>query len=504
MNFVGFEWMPPVLDNAAKRAIFYTSRQVGKTTCIALRGLVKCAACPPYSRLYVGPTQNHCGAYSKQKLADLILTSPYYRQTFFGKGKTNQAYYKGMTNGSEYWLRWFATGVNSVRGLSVDGIDIDEVQLIQSEDIPVILESMARSSYKDLTYAGTPLHSQNPIQDLWDNSTKTEWLVKCTHCNRHNYLDERNIHPEYLCCRYCGKQIYPENGQWVSFDRSKSSKMLGVRVSALMIGTLPWTEEAGGEDSVIWKYNHYPTAQFRNEVMALPSGDAGKPITESELIDCCDPELAMCKSINDKEYLKRMQFFGGVDWASDLDSGKSYNVHCIGGFLPDRRFLVVHAKRYMGREADKDFLLQNIVKTQLDFKAPFIGADHGMGADKCYDLAKMLAPRHGGVTAFSHQATQKAPILLHPTGKLFQVNRTLVLSTIFHLLKQGRILFFRYEDAKTFLEDILNVYCFFNSQTRFMQYDHPEKKPDDFLHALTFCYLAATMNLKLKLFGNPG
>ena len=508
VTFKGFEWMPGALDSGFKNVLFYTSRQVGKSTAISMRGIIKCAAIPYYTRMYVAPTQNHCGAYSKQKLSDLILSSPIFVKKYFGKGRTNQAYFKGFTNGSGYWLRWFATGVNSVRGLSVDGVDIDEVQLIQSDDIPVVRENMRRSPYKDLTYAGTPLHNQNPIEDLWKRSTRDEWMVKCYHCNRHNYLDERNISKFFLQCRYCStadspKQIFPQQGLWVRTTREPSTYLRGVRVNALMVSEIPWTPELGGEDSIVWMYENYPSNQFRNEVLALPGGDADRPITEEELINCCDPELKMCTSIADKPYLARMNLFGGADWATDAESRKSYNVHVVGGFLPNEDFLFVYARRFKGRESDKTYLLNNIVQIQKSFRSPFVGADWGMGADRCYDLANMLKPMHGGVTAFMYNAVQKPLLMLHPTGRMFQVNRSLAHSMFFNLLRRQKILFFNYGQAKEFLQDILNVYSYFNKDIRMVVYNHDDKNPDDVLQACIFSYLAAAMNRKFKHLGRP-
>jgi hypothetical protein len=500
-SFDGYEFFRPTYDSAARGKILKTGRQVSKSTAQANILIANCCLIPHFSALYVAPTENHISVFSKQKL-NPTLKSPAIEQHFFGSGRTNQAFYKQFTNGSDLILRSCFLDPEAIRGISSDFIAIDEIQNILTDNIPVIEECYTRSEHKFRLYSGTPKTNQHAIEYYWDQSTKFEWLVKCLSCNHWNYLDESCVQVQGLSCAKCGKLINAqENGEWVSCDTSKKSRFEGYRVSQLMVPWIPWDlenalkmfgEDADENGTILYKWKKYTRSKFYNECLGLPYDDAACPITLLDMIEACDPSLKLHESCEDSSMAGRMVLFSGIDWSTSQESA-SYTVHTIGGYIPGDRFCIVYAKRYEGIESELNFMLDDIADTILKFGVKVVGADWGSGADKNKLLMDKLRNKRIQMIQFNHSGTQKAEVAWNQKAKMVIINRTQIMTEMFLRVKQKDTIFPNWIEMETFLLDLLNIFADYNEILKVIFYNRPANKPDDYMHALCFCHLAATI-----------
>lgn len=497
----GYDFLRQPYDTSARGIIFKTARQVAKSTTVVNRLLTLACTIPSFAALYVAPTENHISVFSKQKLGP-ALKSPYISKHFFTQNKTDQVFYKQFTNGSDIILRSCFHDAESIRGISSDAVFIDEVQDILTENISVIEETYTRSDHKFTIYAGTPKSQQHATEYYWELSTKYEWLVKCRHCNFWNYMDESCIQPEGLSCSKCMKRINAqEDGEWVAFDTSGKSRLEGYRIPQLITNWVPWNlddairmygDTADERGTIIYKYRKYPRMRFYNECLGMPYDNALCPINMNDLIDACDPEMKIYETRKDSSILARMNLYAGIDWSTSVDSA-SYTMLTIGGFVPGGRFAVVYSKRYEGIESDLVPMLKHIVQKIRDFGVTVVGADWGSGADKNTLLREALRLDGTQVIEFNHSGTQKADINWSAKAKLFVVNRTRIMTEIFNKIKHKDIVFPRWSEMQNYLSDLLNIYTDYNEVLRTVFFNHPPNKPDDYMHALCFCHLVATV-----------
>lgn len=500
-SFDGYEFLFPIYDDFTRGMVLRTGRQISKSTTIANK-LVTWACCyPSFSSLFVTSTENHASVFSKQKLQP-ILKSPFIKKHYFGTDKVDQVQHKQLSNGSEILLRSCFLDAESIRGISADAVAIDEFQSILSDNIPIIEEVYTKSDHRFSIYSGTPNFSQNPIEHYWGLSTQNEWLVKCRGCNFWNYLDERCVQPYGLSCSQCFKLINAkEDGEWVSFNISGKHRYQGYRIPQIMISWIPWNlehaiemygETADERGSIWYKYKHYSRSKFYNEVLGLPYDSAMCPVTLQDLVESCDPELAIADNLKENSVLGRMNMVAGIDWSSQALTD-SYNVLTIGGYIPGGKFVFVYMKRFEGIEAELRPMLKFIVQKIREFNVKVVAVDVGMGADRNSMLRDMLLSDGIQLLEINHSGTAKADVTWNAKAKMLVVNRTRVMTEVFNKIKYKEIVFPRWLESQNYLTDFLNIYTDYNEVLRTVYYDHPQNKPDDVVHSVVFCHLAATI-----------
>jgi hypothetical protein len=380
-------------------------------------------------------------------------------------------------------------------------------------EIPVIMECTSHFPDYSTMMAGTPKSYDNPIEVYWQNTTQNEWLVKCRACNHYNFLDDSNIAPteKYInkalppgpVCKKCDKPInVAKDGRWMSLSTGK--QISGYRIPQLMV---PWI--IGLHDQwlkLLWKRDNYPLGQFYNEVLGISYDSSSKPITRAELIDCCDPTYVMWREPFTPERMakaKRMILTAGIDWGEGNDgsekspSGKirtaSYTVFTVGTYVNQNQYKVLFTKKYTGKEVDPDYIVKDVVRMVKALGIRLVGVDWGHGWGVNNQLVRLLGAER--VVQFQYLPKQKQRMKWDPIGFKYQLLRNLVISEAFVALKNGGIVFPRWQDIEPFAKDILGVYTEYDEYRRDMRYDHKQSDPDDFLHSMIYSKLAADITL---------
>lgn len=192
----------------------------------------------PKGALYLFPTRDDVGDFSKSRFDPLIAENPcigsYVKDT---DSKHIKKIGKGflMLRGARVTKKVGGTKKSSsqLKSFPVDRIVFDELDEMDEAMIELALERISHSEIQEEIYLGTPTIPDFGIDKLYQNSTQRIWIIKCKKCNGETCLElefpeclhERTDGRVYRACKKCGAAIHPRYGQWV--DRYPDREMVG-------------------------------------------------------------------------------------------------------------------------------------------------------------------------------------------------------------------------------------------------------------------------------------
>jgi len=405
-QFKGREYLKNIYDCDPEEVILKCGRQVEKSTLNAVNIATFTTTKNFFRALYVAPTNDQVKVFSRSRLQKLYDYSQnnYIKENFYERHLARAVFFKELSNGSEVNLKHCYEEADNIRGISSNGVFIDEVQDIYVDAIPVILETQAHAydsgaKCKRNVYSGTPKTFSNTIEYYWQRSTMSEYIVVCPHCNTPQILHIRNMRPDKYVCAKCEgtlaegvpdprlegrfkKVTYYKKSFWK--DKDPDKRIRGFRISQLLV---PWISP-----QEIWeKYTSYPTSQFYNEVLGLPYEDGEKPFTEVVLKRITDPDLAMYDKA--EGYFSNIYTYMGIDWGLGI-SGTGYTFVVVGAFNQEGKFQVLLAHRFSrGAELDKDYQMSKICEWMHTFRVRLCLADWGFGHDRVTELKRIFGTR---------------------------------------------------------------------------------------------------------------
>lgn len=489
-DFKGRDYLFPIYNGRYPRLLLKFSRQCEKSTFLA-NNLIADSAVLPYNKsVYVSPSYLQTRQFSAGKLTPWMEDSPMISRYLLSSKVSNQVFEKGMTNGSMIFLRSAFLNADRVRGLSANILALDEIQNFISSNIPVIMEVLSHAANPSALFAGTPLTNDNLIEQMWQESSQCEWLVRCHgHSPAHfNYLDERCIGKEGPICNKCGKPINPADGLWVAFNKERDT--MGFHLNQIMV---PWMQSGTKWKEIVWKYDTYSKGQFYNEVLGLSFDSASKPITRTELMAACSADPLWKLTPRMTPELEPTALVMGVDWGTGSDGTErdekgrlrtaSYTVVTIGSYVAPGKFHPCFVRRYKGDDAIPTNCIRDIINLARTFNVRLIGVDWGFGW-AANDQLEQVFGQHK-VIKYQYVGMQRERMKYDPLAHKMIVNRTEVLSDFFVDLKRGRYLFASWEEMQEYLADIEHIFAEVSSLGT-LKYDHKKTEPDDFAHSLIF------------------
>jgi len=354
-------------------------------------------------------------------------------------------------------------------------------QDLRADIIPVVKETMSRSLFKKSLFAGTPKRTQGTLADIWASSSRNEYAIKCEHCPEWNILGEDNIGLTGPICIKCGLTLNVKKGQWVStYDSTRPiPPMEGYRVCLLHFHNAPWVNWA---KDIIYKYENSKKGYFYNEVLALEYDEGAAPLTIKDVAAACDPEKEMTEELTPLE--KSYPCIMGIDYGP-VNSEESHTIITV---LQQRNKTVylLYAKRFIGKEADYSFIHKEIPRLMKKYNVNHLAADYGMGEASNSEIRSKVGFQR--VIAFQHIPSQKEKVRWNNKMPAYTLNRNQVMTEFFARVKKGKLKFPRFEDTKSFANDMLNVQMEFDEERNTMRYI--TIGPDDFVHACIFALVA--------------
>jgi hypothetical protein len=475
-SFTNYEFMRPIYDLDAPEVVMKFSRQTSKSTTMANIMLSKGAMTPHFKQLYVSPSVDQTKIFSGDRVAPVIETSPLIKKHYVNASVNQNVFTKSFLNGSRLYLRYALLSADRLRGLSTDINYYDEAQDLNMDIIPVVNQSMSRSMYKKTVFSGTPKRTKGTLAEIWYRSTMYEWFSKCDHCNKWNFLDQKNIGLTGVICRYCGRHLDTRKGQWVSTG-DPNSRTKGFRVNILMFASAPWVDWV--TDVIEYRKTCASDAIFYNEVLGLEYDDGVQPITIADLRRCCTggPMVEDPTSVD----LSSTQTTIGLDYGP-VNSNKSKTVVSVIQHRTDKP-KVLYLKRYRGHEADYSFIHSDVPRLYSKWRAAVIGADAGLGDGPNSEIRGRLGQPER-LIAFRHSGSQRAKAKWNPASHEYTLNRNMVMTDLFRKIKNRQIEFPRWEDFEPFADDFLNIVIEYDDQAG--TYKYLNTGPDDALHSILF------------------
>jgi hypothetical protein len=486
-----------IYDIDPMKVVLHTSRQVAKSTTLANFMLAKCILMPyanskhkgGFKILAVSPTVEQVRVFSYDRVDTVIEQSPIFKKYFMSSSTIQNVFQKRFLNGSVIYLRYGSATADRIRGISADMNLIDEVQDIPDDNIDVIEMTMARSIYKHVIYAGTPKHIIGPLANRWRQTTKNEWIVKCQHCSKQNFLDEENIQPWGLACRFCHQTLDARNGQWVrtNSDAEKATGtndylFEGFRISVLMFAHAPWVN---WQTDVFLPFQTKSRGIFFNEYLGLPYDAGVAPVTEEEIKACCTGGPMRYEP--DKKCLDYQNFMG-MDWGP-INSEMSKSLMTI---LQPRGDIteLLYIKKFEGKEADYAYLHDFIPTQFYKWGCIMIGADAGFGEAVNSEIRSRLHDPNR-LIAFQHVPNQKMKGQWNGHIKAYTLARNTVMTDLFTRIKQRKIIFPQWSDFHVYAKDILAIAIEYNEEKN--TYRYIKSAADDLFHSVLYGDLASQL-----------
>jgi len=472
------------------RILLKTARQVGKSTFLSASTLTSCAEKAHHRVFYASTSEKQAREFARVKLNELLMRSSRIRPILLDSSSgdvNNSVFEKQFSNGSGITVSYMKDNADRTRGYSADDLMLDEIQDMDSRELPVVEEVLSASLNPSRFYTGTPKTLDNHIEHVWQMSTKHEVFFKCKSCGRHNSIGLQNIGKKGPICSVCGGYL-DIAGQhlWVpTYDKTGPEPyFLGARIPqpALLLHS---GFEKKWED-LLYKYENYDESKFANEVLGLSHSTGTRFLTLDDIIESCEGDACLTMP-TERTFRLYDLLVMGIDWSGDGISEVSKNAVVIFGRRagdPKQRLQIVYKKIFPRGDMLK--IVKEIAMIANLFKVRVVGADAGEGALNNSYLADALGAHR--VQPFRY-GSFTLPIKMSPDNRTVYLDKTSAIDDIMKHIKSKAFIFPPYD---TFKEEASHILAEFEMVTNAGNkiYTHSPNDPDDFLHAMTFGYNA--------------
>lgn len=509
-NLTNFPMMRQIYDTIPQKLLLKCSRKTLKSTLLSNIITLNMVRWNQYKMLYVAP-QEATTKYFSSNYVTPRFESPELKKIFVKGWRKNDVYEKIFADTeSAILFKYAKEDATRCRGPATDHNAHDEVQDMLFEILPIIGETMALSRFKREIFAGTPLTTDNTINELWKRSTQLEWATKCVGCNHWNMLTIENnpmkmIRKEGYSCARCGKLLDTSKGEWVSAVSAPTEiELVGYHLAQPLLPHFNQNErEWKGIYSKVTD-GKYGTHQIFNEVFGLAYDVGSKPITKEQLKELCvlgptrtnDSDELLILGRNRQKYI---QYVTGVDWGVNSITSRTAVVH--GAVRSDGIFEVFDAKIY--DTLDYKEHIKDIARISNHVNS-ICCADGGPDPIRAQELAEMTSPTRILITRYGNGRLVQTYDM--PKGapdwkaNRYVLHRSDCLSFTFRMLQGGKVLFPEWSEMERAMDDILAEFIEVKDSVGKgragalnpeLMYSHAPNKPDDFLHALTFALVTA-------------
>lgn len=355
------------LFNAAmpKNMVWMTARQVGKSQSIAARGVMLANSYAGFRLMYLTPLYEQIRRFSSNYVRPLIDQSP-IRSLWSGTNTDNSVLQRTFKNRSLMLFSFALLDASRVRGASVDGVSIDEVQDFDPAHIPIVFEAMSHSKFAVSTFTGTPKSLENPLSGYFRLSSQAEWIIPCRNagCRAWN-IPSREFHIDKMIgpwhdgisercpgtvCYKCQRSVNPRDGHWVHRYPDRRFTSAGYHVPQIILPLHyarqdKWAELRAKREG--WGNTSVNT--FYNEVLGEPVDAGQKLVSETDLRKASVLDWFNNPTDPNPEIFKLLPHYKhrilSVDWGGGGEQGVSFTVLALLGVRPDDKIDVLWGKR---------------------------------------------------------------------------------------------------------------------------------------------------------------
>lgn len=319
--------------------VYKTGRQVAKTTSVIIQHILQAFKLDYFITLVVAPLDTQSA-----RISNLFLR-PIYKESKISKvfpTQLEQTYHVKFNNNSSIIFSYAYLDADRVRGIPADKIHIDEIQDINSEFVPVILEAASGSKYGFRIYTGTPKTHNNTLEFYWNKTSQAEWCIKCDACNHWNipsiehdllkiigeFREDISYERPGTVCAKCSNIIHPANGVWVHRVPERRWTAAGYHIPQPIISA-HYADKVKWRD-LLWKRDGgMSQANFYREVLGEPSDVASRLVTFNELMAVAElgdrTELSRIRSVLSSYPLRVL----GIDWGGGGEGGNYTTISLV-------------------------------------------------------------------------------------------------------------------------------------------------------------------------------
>lgn len=492
-----------IYDGRYDSTLLMTGRQVAKSTSLATFIIGESIAIPYFNSYYVSPSKEQTTTFSHLRVGAVLRQSPLVKKYFQSPASADRVLMREYTNGSVNAFTYAKTNADRARGFSASRCLFDECQDMVIADVaPVITATMRNSKYRYELYAGTPKTMENGIQWLWEQSSQSEWAMKCTGCNRYNIaVDVKIIGKTGPICLNCGKLLNPRAGQWVDMAPPNHPTMPGKHIIKGLHIPQPILPEniascmqntelkpRAVEDAearwtkILTDMELHSESMFKNEVMGVSDAIGQRLISKEELEALCTgPSISPAPGPN---FTGVSQTVAGVDWSGGGSDGRSRTVLWIWGWVgAEQKLRTLYYRVYPGQHPER--VVDDIVTVCENYRVGMCIGDAGVGHLANSTVRTRLGAHRATQAEYCSQAK---PMVWNGVDK-YRIDKTTMVDNYLALVKRGGITLPPLPEAKEAIKDVLSVY---EEVTRGGKkiWQHSPNTPDDALHAQIFGWLA--------------
>ena len=486
-----------------RRSVWKCGRQVAKSTSLSASGVLRSACTRHLRTLFVTPRFEQVRRLSSNYVRPFIRNS-LLQGMLVDESCTQHVLQRSFVNQSVLYFSFAFIDSDRLRGISSDVNVIDEAQDLDYDFIPIIRECLSASQLGISVYSGTPKTLDNSIEALWNESSKGEWVTKCS-CG---YWSMAHIHADLnkmmgkhtVVCAKCSKPINPRDGHWYHTDGEVHPDFHGYHIPQVIMpmhyeNTEKWAELLSKREG----RGGYTQQKFTNEVLG-ESADTG--VTLISMTNIRDASVKTFKNDLAKAceamrgYKVRVM---GVDWGGGGEEGVSFTAVALVGLSPAHgRCDCLFANRFslaMAHDEEAAKLLQIFRGAGCHLMAHDYGGSGsvretlmiqaGLPVERILNFSYVHAP-------VRHIVTYEKPRGNEMRG-YYSMDKSRSLVLMATCLKSKTIMLPDYESSKEVTHDLLNLVeekrdSMHGSDTYLIR--RRPKTSDDFAHALNFACMA--------------
>jgi len=325
-----------------ERMLWKTGRQMGKSV-NTIASDILLALCTPLTTLEICPRFEQVRRLSNLNMRPLLHYSTVHN-LLVNEGCIQRENQRDLANGSIFHFSFALLDAERARGLACDRLNIDEVQDINWDFLPLLQETLSGSpNWGLMRFAGTPKTFEHTIEKLWQQSSGAELAVRCKACNKWNIgsLDEdllRNIGPTTTICSKCRKAINPRTAVYVHRHPERRATFPGYHCSQpyhpfFFDNPRKWRQ-------LLAKFKTYPYARFCNECLGESQDSASRLINSGDIQRACRPyDMSLELAIRRRRDYRLVAL--AVDWGGGGLDSDSYTAVGILGQPPGQDYLDV-------------------------------------------------------------------------------------------------------------------------------------------------------------------
>lgn len=232
----------------------------------------------------------------------------------------------------------------------------------------------------------------------------------------------------------------------------------------------------------------YSITKLANEVFGLPSGIAGRILSQKEAFLCCNPLLTDFDKVWPRDYRGINNVVMGIDW-SVTGGTASYTVITILGYDFAGKCYVLHSEKLQGID-----ILDQVRRANhlfIQYNCQMIGSDRGVGVLQGQMLKEALGPDRVVLVQY---CAAKVPARYDKQGDFLAVDRTQAMDSVILKMKIGREKFETpsWDLMSNFWVDALSIFEEESLSGRRL-YRKDDGATDDWLHSIVFGHTAWMM-----------